>query len=727
MREKVRSGSCFACLDSSKSEKTQLPVRTAGLADASLAAMSHATLILLLALAPAADPQPPVAISPPSLIPTPVEPGGPVAYQAIDYARFAPRTALDMVRQTPGFVLVESSERRGFSGAVGNVLVDGTRPVAKSQSLSDILQRIPAAQVVRIELLRGAEAAGDSSGHAVIANVVRTPSAGQGVWSLGTEIAQQRVPAPNGWASWTGRNGVTDYGIGANGYSLRRELPGSRETVSGTGELLATRTEHSPRSFHEMAVNGEVGRPMLGGRTQLTGQAHHSRYHQANEALSASPAGDPTERELAPYTETRRTLEAGVEHDRRLGPWELSVAALMTRKRFRSDIRLTRESLGGEMRSVFTQDIERDSGESIARVTAARRMSPRHRLEAGVEAAVNTLEQALVRTFDFGTGPFPVPVLNGNLTVRENRSEAHIAHNWQPAELWTIETRLAGEASRLSFSGDSEQSVSLSYLKPSIQVNRALGGQNQLRARLHREVSQLDFEDFVSVASLSDDIIDGGNPDLRPEQSWRAEIALDLRFGNQGALSLALFERRLSNTIDLVPIGPPGAVIDAPGNIGPGRVDGVQASLRLPLQPMLAGGTLTLDGIWMDARVTDPLTGERRTISDFAETKFEIELRQDLTARKLAWGAKFTDKPEYIHYRFDEVERRRESRSLDLWMETTAMPGLRARITLVKAIGAPERRERTFFSPDRNGLIDRTERNEYRPGQWINLSVSGSF
>ena len=41
--------------------------------------------------------------------------------------------------------------------AVGNLLIDGQRPVAKSQSVQTILQQIPASQVVRIELLRGLE------------------------------------------------------------------------------------------------------------------------------------------------------------------------------------------------------------------------------------------------------------------------------------------------------------------------------------------------------------------------------------------------------------------------------------------------------------------------------------------------------------------------------------------------------------------------------------------
>src|SRR5262245_20725301 len=74
--------------------------------------------------------------------PTSAENSDRVVYAAAFYAQFAPRTALDMVRQTPGFVLqTGDGERRGFSGAVGNVLIDGERLSAKSQSLEGVLGR----------------------------------------------------------------------------------------------------------------------------------------------------------------------------------------------------------------------------------------------------------------------------------------------------------------------------------------------------------------------------------------------------------------------------------------------------------------------------------------------------------------------------------------------------------------------------------------------------------
>ena len=128
-----------------------------------------------------------------------------------------------MINQTPGFVLSapdgnNNEERRGFSGAVGNVLIDGQRLGAKSQNLRDVLGRVAAKEVLRIEILRGAEVAGDASGAAVLANVVRTPTAGGGTWQAGVEMTNQDKPKPNGKFGWSGRSESVEYSIGGDLY-----------------------------------------------------------------------------------------------------------------------------------------------------------------------------------------------------------------------------------------------------------------------------------------------------------------------------------------------------------------------------------------------------------------------------------------------------------------------------------------------------------------------------
>lgn len=97
---------------------------------------------------------------------------GVIAYEAEFFTSFSPRTALDMVERVPGFVIDEGEERRGLSGAQGNVLIDGEPPAAKAQEIDDILSRIPAGDVLRIELIRGSGSSA-GSGQTLRVNVVR--------------------------------------------------------------------------------------------------------------------------------------------------------------------------------------------------------------------------------------------------------------------------------------------------------------------------------------------------------------------------------------------------------------------------------------------------------------------------------------------------------------------------------------------------------------------------
>lgn len=641
--------------------------------------------------------------------------GVPLRYDADWYRSFAPRTALDMVRQTPGFTLDEGAARRGLSGAVGNVLVDGRRPSAKEQTLEEILRRIPAAQVQGIEILRGAQTAGDLSGQAVLLNVLRTPFTGQGVGALGFEYAQQHRAMPNGFMAWTGRAHAVDYAVGASTYSLRRELPGTRDLTDADGNSTGTRRDSSPRDFGEYAVNGEASFELGGGRMRLTGQANYERYHDDSLVENYDPTDVFTGSTFNPYTESRRGTEFGGHFERAFGAWELSNVLLLTRARFASDITSTTRDASGNPLYLYSQQLERDSGESILRGTLARALGESQRLEFGLEAAFNTLDAMLRATVD---------VPNSNVLIEERRAEVFVNHSWRIDERWSFDWRLAGEFSRLDFSGDSNQVVELAYAKPSVQLTRSFGKSNQLRARVFRDVGQLDFTDFVSSLSLSDERVEGGNPDLEPQTSWDAELTADLRPGADVALTLAVFHRWVSDTADFVPVGPPDALVDAPGNIGDGRVYGIRVKARAPLK-FVRGGSITFDGTRRESRVTDPLTGEIRGISELQGWELAAGFRQDLP--RLAWGLNYTQKSVLSSYLLEEIDRRRESPSLDAFIELALARGLRLRFATVSLLGQPELRDRLFYAPDRRGALDHAELGERDPGSWYQLSISGSF
>jgi hypothetical protein len=653
-----------------------------------------------------------------------------VIYDAAFYSAFAPRTALDMINQTPGFVLSApdgnaGDERRGFAGAVGNVLIDGQRLGAKSQNLRDVLGRVAAQEVLRVEILRGAEVAGDASGAAVLANVVRTPTAGGGTWQAGVEMTNEDNPKPNAKFGWSGRREAIEYSIGGDLYGHDHLSVGRFDIRDENDVVVARKNFPIPHKNDEYTLNGQVSFPVGDGKLTVTGQAYLFEHRENSSQLTTTPEGDQIQDELDPFEERVRTQEAGVTWQRSVGDWDLNLTGLATRKKDEWHATATTFDANDVFTSEFQQDVSQDSGESIVRGTLARALTS-GRLEFGAEAAVNTLDGHTALTFDDGTGPEPVDLPNADLRVKETRGEAFVSHVWPLSELWSLDSRLAAETSRLSFTGDTEQSVSLTYLKPRAQLSRKFG-RNQLQLRVFRDVGQLDFRDFVSTAELANDNVIGGNPDLRPQTLWAVEVDTDLRFSDDGALRVRAFRHFVDDVADFVPFGPPGEEIDAPGNIGKGDILGAEISLRIPLKPVLPGGTLSVSGLFQDTEVTDPVTGAKRKFSDTSEKHLKAELRQDLAAAKLAWGTTFESFSPDTDYRRDETFSFRELRRLDVFVETTWITNFKIRLEVDSVLDSTEWRERRFYSPDRNGALVGREVGDFYPGHWWLLTVSSTF
>ena len=113
----------------------------------------------------------------------------------------------------------------------------------------------------------------------------------------------------------------------------------------------------------------------------------------------------------------------------------------------------------GEIDSIFSQTQLQLSGETIARATLSRTFG-KHRVEAGVEGAINTLNQRLALTLNLGGGPFPIPVPNSNLSITERRAEAYVADTWSS---WQLDAREPPNRRRIAplVPGDTDQSVGL--------------------------------------------------------------------------------------------------------------------------------------------------------------------------------------------------------------------------------------------------------------------------
>lgn len=644
-----------------------------------------------------------------------------LAYEQSYFAQFSPRTALDMVERVPGFVLDEGAERRGFAGAQSNVLINGEPPTSKAQEIDDILARIPAREVERIELIRGGGASAGSA-QSMRVNVMRRGGGGEGVWELSAERAEDGRVSPGAEAAWTGRYGALEYGLSLDLDAAHAPVRGVRVDRDAASALDERRVERIPVDEREGVLAGEASFPLFGWHTALNaqisrGESDERETTQTFDALGV--ANGAIEGDLA---EREDIAELGVSLRREFGSWRAELGGVATRRLYEGDEATIERDSGGALEEAAWQNQSLESGETILRAALRHDLPRDWSVEFSAEGALNTFEQRLALVEDEGSGPTPVVLPSANVRVEEERVEfgAIFAGSLWPR--WSVEAGASVEFSNLTQSGDSDRETELEYWKPSLQLTRSLGERDQLRFRIYRDVGQLDFEDFVSAADIASSVVIAGNPGLRPETSWRAEAAGDWRFGEDGALSVTLYHWAIEDALDVVPVGPPGDRLDAPGNIGDAELNGLRVSAAIPLA---WGASLRFDFMDQRSQATDPLTGSTRELSEIDESALTIGLRQDFSS--FAWGLDYERETETPSYQLDQIELERDAEDLTLWIETTAFAGLKLRAWGSNLTDDADTRGRRHYDADRLGLFDGSDYRARGEGLVFGLSASGQF
>jgi outer membrane receptor for ferrienterochelin and colicin len=142
-----------------------------------------------------------------------------------------------MVERTPGFVLNEGADIRGFGAGAGNVLIDGARPVSKTGGIRQALERIPASAVEYIELQSGTSAGGEAQGHVIIANVRRRGGVTSGTWLVEVEQASDGKVYPRSEFVMSRADGETRQALRLNAFWERFPLQGKRDSYDARGVL----------------------------------------------------------------------------------------------------------------------------------------------------------------------------------------------------------------------------------------------------------------------------------------------------------------------------------------------------------------------------------------------------------------------------------------------------------------------------------------------------------
>lgn len=580
-----------------------------------------------------------------------------VSYPRSFFDEFRPTNAQDMMGRVPGFQFNGGdNDVRGLAGSSGNVLIDGQRPVTKSLGLADIIRRIPASAVVRVDVIRGGAAGIDMQGQTIVANIIRDPRGfASATIEMQSKIYADHWPArnPRAEGSWSkgdwsasgalGWRDEREQGNAGRGDIRRRDLLTGVGSGHGSFENAFDRSGLTGNGTLEWRHGPDLARVNLSGRRETDQRSERVRI--------AGPSG-VGRREFIAQNQRETAAEASLDYERIVSS-SLTSRAMLLKRSERGQNQSNSEGRGvpqqGRDKSLEKETIGRFAmtiipGQSLTVETAAE-----------VSANSRDTSTSLVR------GGAAVLLPSANLGVSERRGNFTGFARWQAAAWGSIEVGVGYELSTIRQKGDVQQSKRLRYWKPRAIATIDPAPNWQVRLRAERVIGQLDFGDFAANVSLEPGVTSAGNPALVPETSWITEAALERRFWGEGALTLTAAHYQIKDAFDLVPID---NRFDAPGNIGGGWRREVRASLTLPTERLgLAGGQIRINTNMRSSRVTDPVTGLKRRRSDERRFVGDLTATKDFSALRSVLGLELFTGFDEVSYRL--FERRRERSTAD--------------------------------------------------------------
>jgi outer membrane receptor for ferrienterochelin and colicins len=258
-----------------------------------------------------------------------------------EFAGFAPRTALDMLRQVPGFAIQGQSQQRGLGQASGNVLINGQRSSGKSNDATAEVARIPAAAVVRIEIVDGAtlNIAGLSG---QVANVITRPTglSGQFQWR-GEARARNTEPLfTNGSASLSGALNQLSYTIGVRNEAFRQGNAGPTRIFNAAGDLIDFRQEQALFSGDRPRISAGLNYGRQGGLVANLNLSYQMFWFDQLETSERSGIGLPDRSRRLTVEQNRHGYEAGGDVEFGVGSGRLKLIGLQRFEHAPSDSRL---------------------------------------------------------------------------------------------------------------------------------------------------------------------------------------------------------------------------------------------------------------------------------------------------------------------------------------------------------------------------------------------------
>jgi hypothetical protein len=651
-------------------------------------------------------------------------------YTPVDFVRFAPRTAYDMLAQVPSFTIRSADTERGLGQASENILIDGRRIADKSGGAVDQLRRTSAQAVDRIEIVDAASL-GIPGLSGQVANVILKNTgkgSGQFEWNGNFRTHFTLPEFMGGTISYSSKAGPLSYTLSVANGSGRGGLGGPVKIRDANGVLTEIRHESYHSEYEQINSKLKVGIDGPGssvGNVLIGYTPYWSPSFQTDNRLLAS--GETRSR-------TTRSADKGYyvdlngDYEFALGPGRLKLIGLQHWEHepiVTTDVTAFTSSGASPIGNRFSRDTH--LGETIARGEYHWKTGPND-WQVSLERAFNWLDQ-VGRLFQLSPqGEFvEVPLPDGTGKVTEIRYEAIGTFSRSLAANADLQVAAGAETSQLDRNDDDRPPRKFFRPKGSITLGWRPAKDWDISLKLRRRVGQISFYDFLAQPQLSQDRQNAGNPDLVPPQSWEAETEFSHDLGHWGKTRLNLHYYKVQDIVDVIPIGTDGQGI---GNLPEAKKAGAESTSTILFDPIgWHGAKLDLNAGFEWTSVKDPLTGKNRPISGNYDRWGSIHIRHDIPGTPYAWSAYVNYNHYAKNYYLTEIYR-----TLDIpwlvgfYVEDKNVMGLTVRLEADNVFNGRHTFDRTVYSGFRDHApIAFFEKHDDLVGPIFKFVIKGTF
>ena len=348
-----------------------------------------------------------------------------ITYNKDYFVKYDPVTLLDMLQRVPGVQTILDSNRRqggggtnrggqqerGFGSGGDQILINNKRLAGKSNNINNTLQRISAAQVQRVEIIRGASGDLDVQSQGLVVNVIMDEGASTSstFWKIGGRYSDGYAFSPDFQVSHNGSAGNIDYMVGVQA-KQGQHIEHRNDTIYSPDNVITGISERRTNNINKtLKFNANLTYSAENGdELRLNGQFEPGKYTK-REPRFTEDVGAAREFQNWNEDQTSQKWEFGGDYTKKIdgfGTWKTLFIA--NRDRINKQ-ELSEDVFDAGNVPIFRNDQFRVKQEKIVRSSITANISSNQLLEVGGEMAINNFDK-LFTTEEFDVGAYALSI-----------------------------------------------------------------------------------------------------------------------------------------------------------------------------------------------------------------------------------------------------------------------------------------------------------------------------